>query len=192
MERITSYYGLVLVSSMTYSSPSITIHRMSSGFPCGSVVKYPPAMQETQELQVWSLDQEDPLGEETATHSSILAWEIPRTEEPGALVCGVTKSQTWLSMWAHTHRMSSSKGNSRRLPWSSGKDPMPPVQGAQVRFLVRELRSPKLCDAALKKKKKEKGKRGRVATQDSITIKWKINCTWKDSSLSPWLHEGHP
>ena len=34
-------------------------------------------------MQVGSLGQEDPLEEETATHSSILAWEIPWTEEPG-------------------------------------------------------------------------------------------------------------
>ena len=38
-----------------------------------------------QELRVWSLGQEDPLEEEMATHSSILAWEIPWTEEPGEL-----------------------------------------------------------------------------------------------------------
>ena len=38
-----------------------------------------------QEMPVLSLGQEDPLEEEMATHSSILAWEIPRTEEPGGL-----------------------------------------------------------------------------------------------------------
>ena len=38
-----------------------------------------------QETQVQSLDQEDPLEEESATHSSILAWEIPWTEELGGL-----------------------------------------------------------------------------------------------------------
>ena len=38
-----------------------------------------------QEIQVLSLGQEDPLEKEMATHSSILAWEIPRTEEPGGL-----------------------------------------------------------------------------------------------------------
>ena len=42
----------------------------------------PTAMQETQ---VQSLDQEDPLEEGMATHSSILAWRIPCTEEPGGL-----------------------------------------------------------------------------------------------------------
>ena len=48
----------------------------------GSDSKEPPAMQETQ---VWSLGREDLLEEEMATHSSILAWEIPWTEEPGGL-----------------------------------------------------------------------------------------------------------
>ena len=42
-------------------------------------------MQETWEMRVWSLGQEDPLQEDIATHSSILAWEIPCTEEPGGL-----------------------------------------------------------------------------------------------------------
>ena len=40
-------------------------------------------MQEMQEIQVQSLGQEDALQEEMATHSSIFAWEIPWTEEPG-------------------------------------------------------------------------------------------------------------
>ena len=42
-------------------------------------------LQETQELQVWSLGQEGPLEQEMATHSSILAWRILWTEEPGGL-----------------------------------------------------------------------------------------------------------
>ena len=49
------------------------------------MVKNLPAMQETQETQVLSLGQEDPLGKEMATHSNILAWEIPWTEETGWL-----------------------------------------------------------------------------------------------------------
>ena len=44
-----------------------------------------PAMQEMQETPVRSLGQEDPLEEGMATHSSILAWRIPWTEEPGGL-----------------------------------------------------------------------------------------------------------
>ena len=46
------------------------------------MLKNPPAMRETQ---VQSLGWEHPLEEEVATHSSILAWRIPRTEEPGGL-----------------------------------------------------------------------------------------------------------
>ena len=42
-------------------------------------------MQETQETWLRSLVQEDPLEEEMATHSSILAWRVPWTEEPGGL-----------------------------------------------------------------------------------------------------------
>ena len=42
-------------------------------------------MKEKQETQVRSLGQEDPLEESMITHSSILAWEIPSTEEPGGL-----------------------------------------------------------------------------------------------------------
>ena len=52
-------------------------------FPGCSVVKNLPAMQETQETQVPSLGAEDPLEKEVAPHSSILAWKIPWTEEPG-------------------------------------------------------------------------------------------------------------
>ena len=52
------------------------------GFPCGLVVKNLPAIQE---IWIWSLGQEDSLEKEMTTHSSILAWEISWTEEPGGL-----------------------------------------------------------------------------------------------------------
>ena len=55
------------------------------GFPGGAVVKNRLPMPEAQEMQVRSLGQEDPLEKEMATHCSILAWEIPWTEEPGRL-----------------------------------------------------------------------------------------------------------
>ena len=55
------------------------------GFPDGSVVKNPPVMQETEEMWVPSLHQEDPLKKEMTTHSGILAWKIPWAEEPGEL-----------------------------------------------------------------------------------------------------------
>ena len=64
---------------------------------CGSAVKNVPAIQKIHETQVRSLGQEDPLEESMATRSSILAWRIPWTEEPGgATVHGVTKSWTRL------------------------------------------------------------------------------------------------
>ena len=49
------------------------------------VVKNLPANAETQETWVWSLDCDVPLEKEMATHSRILAWEIPWIEEPGGL-----------------------------------------------------------------------------------------------------------
>ena len=52
-----------------------------------------PAVLETR---VWSLGQEDPLEEEMATHSSILAWEILGREEPGGLQSMWSQSQTRL------------------------------------------------------------------------------------------------
>ena len=61
-------------------------------------------MQEMQEMQVWFLGQEDPLEEEMATCSNILAWKIPRTEEPGGvcMVHSVAKSWTWLKQLTTT------------------------------------------------------------------------------------------
>ena len=50
-----------------------------------------------QETWVLSLGLEDPLEETMATHSSILSWEIPWTEESGGLVLGAAESQTQLS-----------------------------------------------------------------------------------------------
>ena len=52
------------------------------GFPSGSVVKNSLPMQE---IWVQSKSQEDPLEKEMVTHSNILAWKIPWTEEPGGL-----------------------------------------------------------------------------------------------------------
>ena len=71
----------------------------SMGFLDDSAVKNLPAVQETQ---VWSLGQEDPLEEEMATHSSILAWKIPWPEEPGGLQSkGLQRiGHNWVT-WAH-------------------------------------------------------------------------------------------
>ena len=58
------------------------ITSMCGGFLVAQIVKTLPEMQE---IQVWSLGQEDPLEKGMRTHSSILAWRIPRTEKPGGL-----------------------------------------------------------------------------------------------------------
>ena len=80
---------------------------IKEGFPGSTVVKNLPAKQDTQETQVWSLSQEDPLEKEMATYSSILAWEIPWTKEPGELqsIHGVAKNWTWLIMHTPTQCM---------------------------------------------------------------------------------------
>ena len=70
--------------------------KLEEGSLVAQRLKHLPPMQETR---VQSLGREDPLEKEMATHSSILAWRIPWTEEPGGLhaVHGVTKSRTRLS-----------------------------------------------------------------------------------------------
>ena len=80
-------FGLYLVGEIgKITSPS--------GFPGDSVVKNLP---DNAKDSVWSLGCEDALEKEMATHSSILAWEIPWTEEPGGLQSmGLQKSQTRL------------------------------------------------------------------------------------------------
>ena len=55
------------------------------GVPGVSVIKNQLAKAGATKMQVRSLGGEDPLEKETATHSSILAWEIPQTEEPSRL-----------------------------------------------------------------------------------------------------------
>ena len=64
--------------------PSIRVFSNKSGLR----IRWPKAPM--QETRFQSLCQEDPLKKQIATHSSILAWEIPWTEEPG-----------WLSPWGH-------------------------------------------------------------------------------------------
>ena len=62
-------------------------------------------MQGTQETQVLSLGVEDPLEEEMATHSRILAWRIPWTEEPGGLYSPWGHKELDLTeVTGHTHR----------------------------------------------------------------------------------------
>ena len=68
------------------------------------MVKKPPASAGDEERLILSPDWEDPLEEGMATHSSILSWSIPWTEEPGGLQSLELLNQTrlkWLS--THTH-----------------------------------------------------------------------------------------
>ena len=77
----------------------LTYSMLMWDFPSGSAGKKPPAKQGTR---VQSLGWKDTLQKKMAAHFSILAWEVPWTEEPGRLPLqsmGVTESQTWLSSW---------------------------------------------------------------------------------------------
>ena len=76
------------------------------------MVKNPPANQESQEMQVQSLDQKDPLEKEMATHSSVLAWRIPWTEEPGRLQS--MGSDTTEALSKHTHLQGQSGAGASR------------------------------------------------------------------------------
>ena len=69
---------------MVFAFSRFMFDKEEGSFPGDSMVKkkiYPPV----QETWVWSLSQEDPLEKEMATSSSILAWGIPWTDEPGGL-----------------------------------------------------------------------------------------------------------
>ena len=84
--------SVICVSSHDWASPG------------GSAVKNLPAMQEVQETWVWYPRQEDPLEEGLATHPSILAWRIPRTQEPSGLQSmGSQRVGHRWSDWAHTN-----------------------------------------------------------------------------------------
>ena len=89
------------------------------GFPSGWAVNCLPAMQETQETWIQSLNWEDGLEEGMATHSSILAWRIPWTEEPGGLqsmgLQGVWHN--W-SNWARTHAQARLEWKRMRWGWA--------------------------------------------------------------------------
>ena len=76
------------------------------GLPwCGWAVKTRRAMQEMRETQFQSLSREDPLEGGMATHSSILAWRIPWTEEPGRLqtIGSQRVGYSWNNLSTHTY-----------------------------------------------------------------------------------------
>ena len=82
--------GNLISGSSAFSKSSLYIWKFSvhfgnkNGLPWATlVVKNPSALQKTQEMWVQSLGLEDPLEDGMATYTSILAWRIPWTEEPG-------------------------------------------------------------------------------------------------------------
>ena len=77
---------MVITIQISVSTFYLVISEYSLAFPpSGSVVKNLPVIQKRQETRVRSLGREDPLEQGPATHSSVLAWRIPWTEEPGGL-----------------------------------------------------------------------------------------------------------
>ena len=86
--------GGFFTSSATWEAPDLVLAPSYSpkwASLVAQMVKNLPSMQETR---VRSLVWEDPLEKGMVNHSSVLAWRIPWTEEPGELVYGVTKSRT--------------------------------------------------------------------------------------------------
>ena len=86
-KSFVSYCHLMVSTMLDLFHNSLPIFNERMSFPDGSAVKkcFMAAMQETQETWVPSLGQEDPLEEEMATHSRILAWKILWTEMLGGL-----------------------------------------------------------------------------------------------------------
>ena len=87
------------------------------GLPGASVVKNPPANEETQ---IWSLGWGDPVEKEMATHSSIFAWEIPWTEEPGGLQYMGSKKESDMT-YDQTTTAACYTGLTKQLIWGFHK-----------------------------------------------------------------------
>ena len=86
-----------------FYSNLINLGYNSIGFPGGSVVKNPPDKQETQEMRVWSLSQEDPLEEGMATHSSIFAWRIPMDRGAWQANSPLGPKESDMTEWLSSH-----------------------------------------------------------------------------------------
>ena len=78
-------------------------YSVSCFFPGGSAIKNPPATQEMQEIWAQSLGGEEPLERGMATHSSILAWRVPWTEQPGRLQGHKESDMTEVTDHTHMH-----------------------------------------------------------------------------------------
>ena len=100
----TYHRGVWLIQDLT--THFMMVYWRGWGFPGGSAVNNPPAVQEPQELWVRSLGQEDPLEEGMTTHSGILAWTVPWTEKPGGLqYTGLQRVRHDWSYFTHLHAL---------------------------------------------------------------------------------------
>ena len=110
-------------------------------FPDDSVVKNLPAIQKTQETWVWSLGQQDPLDEGTATHSSILAWRIPWIEEPSGLQSmGLQRVNLSRTHVLRTQMLMRALVNQVSLPWWLGcVSAKVSVYGYKVNFIFLSM-----------------------------------------------------
>ena len=145
-------------------------------------VKHLPAMQETQVL---SLGQEDPLEKEMATHSSILAWRIPWTEEPGGLQS--TGSQRVRHDWATSLSLSPFIqqtfpecllcAKSVLAPWDTGIKKPESLLGRSLSRAERYLGKPssKVNQARLRLKDGELKPKRLHREGDSWPVHWKLN-----------------
>ena len=80
---VTSHTPHDILGMIEHARASSSVCRVIQASLMAQTVKNPPAMKETQVRSL--LGQEDPLGKSMATYSSILAWRIPRREEPGGI-----------------------------------------------------------------------------------------------------------
>ena len=126
--RVKTHHGQICIISALLKGriPSVT------GLPRWRWQQRTPLpMRETQETQIRSLGQEDPLEWEIATHSSILAWQIARTEEPCGLQSMGSQSQRRLSThsasvtdWTHQIRSCATEGRLHHIVLYKGLGPL--------------------------------------------------------------------
>ena len=100
-----SYARYIIGNSYNILSPSLLQPHMRKGFPGGSAGKESSwNVGDARSVALIPGSGRSPDGEEIATHSTIFAWKIPWTEEPGGLQSvGLQKSHTWLSTHACMH-----------------------------------------------------------------------------------------
>ena len=104
-------------------------------YPGGSRGKESACQCRTREMPVWSLSQEDPLEKEMTTHSSILAWKVPWTEEPTGLLLSCRESD--ITERQSTHSIHTVQLEQYRLILDSVKDFF--LGGAGSLWSVRQL-----------------------------------------------------